>query len=77
MKLFISIVVLVLTLLVTVELWKFMHTSTIIVTCNNGFMKEGNSLRVDNDSIVSKHPQSVYKIPDGVTCVKSYKEIER
>jgi hypothetical protein len=50
------------------------RTYTPVVTCDNGFSKEGNSLFIKNDTVVSRYPITVYKIPDGVTCVRTYKE---
>jgi hypothetical protein len=50
---------------------------TPIVTCDNGFVKEAKTVYIENNTVVSKHPTTVYTIPHGVTCVRTYKEIDK
>jgi hypothetical protein len=64
--------VILITLLATVTGCK--RTYTPVVTCDNGFTKESSTVFIDNDAVRSRHPTTVYKIPDGVTCVRTYKE---
>jgi hypothetical protein len=42
-------------------------------TCDNGFTKEAEWLNTDKDTIKWRYPVSIYKIPDGVTCVITHK----
>jgi hypothetical protein len=64
--------VILITLLATVGGCKQPYTP--IVTCDNGFVKEANTIYIENSTVVSKHPTTVYTIPQGVTCVRTYKE---
>jgi hypothetical protein len=50
------------------------RTYTPVVTCDNGFVKEANTIYIENSTVISKHPTTVYTIPHGVTCVRTYKE---
>jgi uncharacterized protein YceK len=50
-------------------------TYTTIATCDNGFTKEVESLYIDKGTIVWGYPTSVYKIPDGVTCVLTRRKL--
>jgi hypothetical protein len=50
------------------------RTYTPVVTCDNGFTKESSTVFIENGTVVSKHPTTVYTIPHGVTCVRTYKE---
>jgi uncharacterized protein YceK len=46
---------------------------TTTATCDNGFAKEAEWLSTDKDTIRWGYPVSIYKIPDGVTCVIAHK----
>jgi hypothetical protein len=51
-------------------------TYTTIATCDNGFTKESESLYTDKGLIKWCSPTTVYKIPDGVTCVITRRRLD-
>jgi hypothetical protein len=49
---------------------------TTVATCDNGFTKEAESLYTDKGLIKWSSPTTVYKIPEGVTCVITHKRLD-
>jgi hypothetical protein len=47
-----------------------------VATCDNGFTKEAESMYIDKGTLVWGYPTSVYKIPDGVTCVLTHRRLD-
>ena len=50
--------------------------TTITATCDNGFIQEAERLHIDKDTLVWRYPYTVYKIPDGVTCVVTHRRLD-
>jgi uncharacterized protein YceK len=47
-----------------------------VATCDNGFTKEAESMYIDKGTLVWGYPTSVYKIPEGVTCVLTHRRLD-
>jgi hypothetical protein len=72
-----KVVTLILVIITLILLIMFNHKNyTTVATCDNGFTKEAESLYTDKGLIKWSSPTTVYKIPEGVTCVITHKRLD-